>query len=151
MEESVAFEKHYHNAHEPVYIREGDACFRIGGAVYSAGPHTLLFISKLEEYSVDIRRGPYRRWYIQLTPAQPARAVEESRLRAVFASRPAGFCHAFDADGAAGQAEALPTAMTRDTVPAALWPEESCRLCRSCCLSCAIANAAGSSPCRRGG
>lgn len=113
-EESVPFEKHYHNAHELVYIREGDACFRIGGAVYSAGPHTLLFISKLEEHSVDIRRGPYRRWCIQLTPAQLARAVGEPRLRAVFASRPAGFCHAFDMDGAAGQIEDLLTAMTEE-------------------------------------
>lgn len=110
----LPFETHFHNAHELVYIRQGAARFHIGGKAYEAGPQTLVCISKLEEHSVDILRRPYGRWCVQLTPAQLARAVEDPLLRALFASRPAGFCHVFPANGAAPEAEALLRAMTEE-------------------------------------
>lgn len=113
-EQGIPFETHFHNAHELVYIRQGAARFRIGDAVYEAGAGSLVFISKLEEHSVDLRRQPYCRWCVQLTPAQLSRAVEEPLLRAVFASRPAGFCHVFSAGGEAPEMEQLLAAMTEE-------------------------------------
>lgn len=109
-----SLERHVHNAHELVYVREGVARFHIGDAFYEAGPHTLLFISKLEEHGVEILQEPYRRWWLRITPAQLSAAAEDPRLRTVFDCRPAEFCHAFDAGEAAGEIESLLSAMANE-------------------------------------
>lgn len=99
--------RHAHNTHEMVYVQEGAARFVIGGAVYEVGAHTLVFISSLEEHSMEILREPYRRWWVQLTAAQLAAAADDPRLRAAFDRRPAGFCHVLDAGAAANEIETL--------------------------------------------
>lgn len=87
--------RHFHNAHELIYVRAGAARLTVGGRTYDAGPGSLLFLSKLEEHSLEILREPYRRYYLQLSPAQLDRMVEAPGLRSVFISRPPGFCHCF--------------------------------------------------------
>ncbi|MBO5797267.1 MAG: helix-turn-helix transcriptional regulator, partial [Clostridia bacterium] len=91
-----SLERHFHNTHELIYVQSGMARFRVGDATYEAGAGSLLFISKLEEHSVEVVAEPYRRWWVRLTAEQLAAATDEARLRTVFERRPPEFCHLFD-------------------------------------------------------
>lgn len=89
------FERHFHNAYELLYVVSGSIDIRIEKQDYTVFPHTLVFISKLEEHSVRIREGDYRRYYILIPPDKLSQLVPEPRLRGVFVNRPANFCHLF--------------------------------------------------------
>ncbi len=102
-----AYETHFHNAYELIYVHAGAARFRIGTSCYTASAGSLLIISKLEEHSMEILEAPYRRTYIQLTTSQLGRCLDEPRLKAVFSARPAGFRHLFDLSAVAAEADRL--------------------------------------------
>lgn len=103
----VPYERHFHNTHEMIYIGSGGARFRVGAASYDTGPGSLLFISRLEEHDVQILSGPYTRYFLQLTPVQLDRLLDDPLLKTVFIRRPKGFCHCFDMRDAAGRLEDL--------------------------------------------
>jgi AraC-like DNA-binding protein len=90
------FQKHFHNAHELIYASSGRAKIQIGEKIYNVEPHTLIFISNLEEHSVQIIEEPYLRYYIELTSAQLDRLIEDPKLKSVFISRSSDFCHCFN-------------------------------------------------------
>lgn len=102
-----SLERHFHNAHELIYVQSGMARFRIGERMYEAGAGSLLFISKLEEHSVEVIAEPYRRWWVRLTAEQLAAATDEPRLRTVFDRRPPDFCPLFDVSPIADEVEWL--------------------------------------------
>ncbi len=114
-ERQVPFERHFHNVYEMVYVCSGKALFQIENFCYEAGEKSLVFISKLEAHSVKILEGEYRRYYLLLSPFQLERTLEDPRLRAIFVSRPAGFCHCFSVAEIAGKAEALLAVMAEET------------------------------------
>lgn len=109
-----SWEQHFHNTHELVYVQAGGARFTIGGEVYEAGPHTLIFISKSEMHSTAVTLAPYRRWWVRATTEQLAAAADDVRLRAVWERRPAGFCHAFAVAPIAGEVEGYLSAMAAE-------------------------------------
>lgn len=94
--QQIPYERHFHNTHEMIFVCSGAAHFRIGDAGYDAGPGSLLFISRLEEHAVRILSGPYTRYFLQLTPVQLDRLLDDPLLKTVFTRRPAAFCHQFD-------------------------------------------------------
>lgn len=110
-EKQIQHERHSHSLYELVYVCEGTVRFSIGDSCYDAGPHTSLFISKLEEHNLKIINGFYRRFYILLSPSQLSKIIKEPKLKSVFISRPKGFCHAFDLSGVSSQTEALMNAI----------------------------------------
>ena len=67
----------------------------------------MVFISKLEEHSVQIVKGDYLRYYIQLSPDQLNGFLDDPKLKSVFISRPVGFRHCFDLSPVAPQVEEL--------------------------------------------
>ena len=89
------FERHFHNAYELLYVVSGTVEISIGAQTYTVLPHSLVFISKLEEHNIHIVEGEYRRYYILIPPSQLPQLVSEPRLRGVFVNRPADFCHVF--------------------------------------------------------
>lgn len=72
-----------------------------------AGPHSLVFISKLEEHCIRILEGGYRRYCVLLSPAQLDRMLGDPKLKSVFISRPEGFRHCFYIPYIARKAEAI--------------------------------------------
>lgn len=104
-ESTDSMEQHFHNTHELIYVKDGVARFRIGSKTYTVGPHTLVFISRLEEHSVSVISAPYRRWWIRITGEQLAATVDDARLRTVFDRRSPDFCHAFDVSDTADDVE----------------------------------------------
>ncbi len=100
-----SMEQHFHNTHELIYVKNGVARFHIGNTTYEVGPHTLVFISRLEEHSVSVVSAPYHRWWMRITAEQLASAVDDARLRTVFDRRPPDFCHAFDVTKEAADVE----------------------------------------------
>lgn len=98
---------HYHNTYELIYVREGQAQFKICNSCYTTKPGSVLLISKLEEHIVHVEQTPYCRYYIQITARQLRQALDDAQLRALFISRPAGFCHLYDLSSCQKQAEAL--------------------------------------------
>lgn len=108
------YERHYHYAYELVYTCRGSARFRIDTSCYTVEPRTLVFISKLEEHSVEILEGEYLRYYLLLNSAQLERLLPDPTLKSMFVSRPPGFCHTFDAADIALQAENIFDSMTRE-------------------------------------
>ena len=104
----MPYERHAHNAHELIYVCAGRSRVRIRDAEYVVGPHTLVFISKLEEHSVEILEGEqYLRYFIEFSPAQLDRMVEDPKLKSVFVSRPEGFLHCMDVTGVHEKIEQL--------------------------------------------
>lgn len=95
------FERHFHNAYELLYVEEGAVAIQIGEQEYTAGPRTLVFISKLEEHSVRVIGEEYRRYYLLMPPDILPQLVTEARLRGVFINRPLGFNHVFPLKNAA--------------------------------------------------
>ena len=98
-DESATFERHFHNAHEIIYVCDGSVGLQIGGSSYTIGPETLVFIGKLEEHKLQVISEPYRRYFLQLTPAQLDHATGDPMLKSIFLSRPNGFCHSLNLSG----------------------------------------------------
>ena len=92
-ETSRPFERHFHNAYELLYVVSGRMEIQIMERQYIVEPHTLVFISKLEEHSVRVLDGNYRRYYLLIPPDTLPQLVPEARLRGVFVNRPVDFCH----------------------------------------------------------
>ena len=115
-ERTDSMEQHFHNTHELIYVKDGVARFRIGTKTYDAGPHTLVFISRLEEHSVAVVSAPYRRWWMRITGEQLAAAVDDARLRTVFDRRSPEFCHAFDVTDVADDVEYVMTQIERENI-----------------------------------
>lgn len=112
--EQTLYERHFHNAYEVIYVCAGTALFRIGDASYRAGPHSLVFISKLEEHSVRILEGGYRRYCALLSSVQLDRMLDDPELKSVFISRPEGFRHCFDVSPIARSAESVFAGMAEE-------------------------------------
>lgn len=98
-DESATFGQHFHNAHEIIYVCDGSVGLQIGGSSYTIGPETLVFIGKLEEHKLQVISEPYRRYFLQLTPAQLDHATGDPMLKSIFLSRPNGFCHSLNLSG----------------------------------------------------
>lgn len=96
------FERHFHNAYELLYVATGSISIRIGEMEYIVGPHTLVFISKLEEHSVRVIGNEYKRYFLLMPPEILPQLVTEARLRGVFINRPFEFNHVFPLKNTAG-------------------------------------------------
>jgi AraC-like DNA-binding protein len=90
------FDKHFHNVHELIYVFSGRAKIQVAEKSYNVEPNTLIFISNLEEHSVQIIEEPYLRYFVELSSAQLDRLIDDPKLKSVFISRSSDFCHCFE-------------------------------------------------------
>lgn len=92
---ALPYERHFHNAYELLYVLSGKIEIAIDDKVYTVHPHSLVFISKLEEHSVRVLESPYQRYYLLISPEKLLSLIPHPALRSVFINRPDGFCHVF--------------------------------------------------------
>lgn len=106
-EEQSPFERHFHNAYELLYVQSGTIQITIQGNLSLVGPQTLVFIGKLEEHSVRIIEGEYRRYYALFSPEQLERLVEDPRLRSAFINRPKDYRPFFRMNASSAETQRL--------------------------------------------
>ncbi len=94
----MQFIRHFHNAHQILYVKGGAVKLLVGEHEYIARPNCLMLISRMEEHSIEVLEdeGKYLRYYIELSPEQLNRMIPDPKLRSVFVSRAKNFCHVFD-------------------------------------------------------
>lgn len=94
----MQFIRHFHNAHQILYVKGGAVCLTVGEREYIARENCLMLISRMEEHSIKVLsdEGEYLRYYIELFPEQLNRMIPDPKLRSVFVSRADNFCHVFD-------------------------------------------------------
>jgi len=90
--------RHFHNAHQILYVKGGAVRLTVGEVEYIARRHCLMLISRMEEHSIEVLEdaGEYLRYYVELSPEQLNRMIPDPKLRSVFVSRAKNFCHVFD-------------------------------------------------------
>ena len=101
------FERHFHNAHELIFVTQGRVRLVVNNCIYEMGPGAIAFISRLEEHSVEILEAPYLRYYLQLTASQLDQITDHPALKALFIRRPPDFCHVFEMGTATREVERL--------------------------------------------
>ena len=89
----LGFDRHFHNAHQLLYIVSGEVRVQVGSSVYGGQPGDLFVISRLEEHGTALEKGAYRRYTLQLSREWLDHALEDARLKSLFLRRPSGFCH----------------------------------------------------------
>ena len=89
----LGFDRHFHNAHQLLYIVSGEVRVQVGSSVYGGQPGDLFVISRLEEHGTALEKGAYRRYTLQLSREGLDHALEDARLKSLFLRRPSGFCH----------------------------------------------------------
>ncbi len=95
-QEDLNMLSHYHDCHQILLIEEGEVKVNIGGAVYKASGGSLLFLSRLEEHSIQIERGPYKRYVIDVSPTIDEYAEADYKRFSVLFNRPQGFDNILD-------------------------------------------------------
>lgn len=82
--------------HQCIYVRRGQARFRIADTDYDVSAPALLFISRLETHSFAVEAAEYDRYTVNIDPACP---TGQARLFSVFTDRPKRFFHVFPLSG----------------------------------------------------
>ena len=87
---------HYHNSYEVIYIEEGELNIRIDNKQYNISNPSLIFISKLENHSVNVLGNKYKRYFICISPILASNMIRDYSLLTVLSNRPEDFCHVLD-------------------------------------------------------
>ena len=86
------YQSHYHDAHELLYVVEGEICATVNGRQIQAGAGELLFFSRFEEHSIQILSPVYQRYTLLICPEFSGRG-ENYLLSSVLVNRSAGVAH----------------------------------------------------------
>lgn len=54
----LGFDRHFHNAHQLLYIVSGEVRVQVGSSVYGGQPGDLFVISRLEEHGTALEKVP---------------------------------------------------------------------------------------------
>ena len=87
---------HTHNCYELIYIKEGELKLTIASKEYSPKAPALIFVSKLEQHSLSVISGSYKRYYLCISPLLAGSMINDYTLLTVFSNRPEDFCHVLD-------------------------------------------------------
>ena len=79
-------------AHQMIFVRRGEPILCVNGVRYTASAPCVLFISRLEQHSLQLSSGEYERCTVNFDP-EVLPSGEEQRLLSVFTHRPEQFCH----------------------------------------------------------
>lgn len=92
----TALNRHFHNTYQIILIKEGSANLKINDSSYLLSTGDLVFISYLEEHTINILSETYKRYFITLSPFQLDKLVLSPKLLSIFKNRPKGFSHSFN-------------------------------------------------------
>lgn len=87
---------HFHNTYEIIFVREGQAVFRVGEDDYLIKKGSLMFISQFEEHAIVSLSGNYQRYFTMLAPVFFERIIGDPKLASVFRYRTKMFRHHFE-------------------------------------------------------
>lgn len=105
-EQPTGRHKHYHDNHQLLYIVDGEAEISVGEDSASVCGGTLLIFSRFEEHSVAVKKTPYRRYSVRISP-EILNKPENELLFSLLVNRAEGFCRAVAAREHAPLVESL--------------------------------------------
>ncbi len=88
-----SYENHFHNAHELIYVRKGEACFDVEGKKYEVKKNSIIFINSFESHKSNIKKYPYSRYFILVDQKFLSSSICDSVLLSIFRRRPSQFEH----------------------------------------------------------
>ncbi len=86
-------EAHYHDCHQIILITKGTVEFYVNHAKHTAQAGHILLFSRYESHSLHVTSSEYERYILHIDPKAGGIG---SRVYALLANRPAGFCNAVD-------------------------------------------------------
>ena len=98
-ENMKSFGKHYHDAHQMIYVKEGRIRVRIENEEYEAGSGSLVILSRFEEHSIDVLTPQYKRYSVVISPETTTSDIDEYILSTILTNRFEGFSHVVDLVG----------------------------------------------------
>ena len=91
----MLYTKHFHNDYQIIYVMDGAVQVVLNNKTFTAGKNSLIFISNLENHSVNIVETPYERYKLTISVRALENAIADARLLSVFKNRPVGFSNVF--------------------------------------------------------
>lgn len=89
--------RHTHMAHEIIYIKSGIIRLTVGGNSREVRENSIIFLSCLEEHSIDILSEKYERYFLNLLPKKLDKLINDPRLVSICKNRPPDFNHCIEA------------------------------------------------------
>ena len=108
------FKKHYHNAHQILYVSSGEISVTLRNQVYTVRTGQLLVLSCFEEHAIKILTPQYTRYTLRIAPDISQNDVHLSHLSSFLINRPEGFQNVVDVSGFQPQIEQILSAMARE-------------------------------------
>ncbi len=90
---AFSIKEHYHNAHEIVFITEGEVEFEISGKNYRAKKNSILFINNFEAHKNKLITFPYKRYLILVSQDFAHSYITNPLLLSILKQRPEKFKH----------------------------------------------------------
>lgn len=103
----VNFTEHYHNYHEIIFVKNGNATIKYDKKEYLLNKNSLVFISNLEKHQVIIDSNSYERYWFYISPKILRSTVKSNILCSLFTLRPGNFCHVADVSEIANSVETV--------------------------------------------
>ena len=107
------FSRHFHDAHELLYVVSGSISVNVGGEEREAGAGSLLVFSRFEEHSVRVLTREYRRFTLLISP-DVVLGADNYILSSILINRGGGFDRVINFNNSENTILLLMNAMTRE-------------------------------------
>ncbi len=87
------FGKHYHDAHQIIYIKKGKIRVKIENEECEAESGSLIILSRFEEHEIEPLTREYERYSVVISPEAITSDIDEYILSSVLTNRFEGFLH----------------------------------------------------------
>ncbi len=87
------FGKHYHDAHQIIYIKKGKIRVKIENKEYEAERGTLIILSRFEQHEIEVKTPQYERYSVIISPETITSDIDEYILSSALTNRFEGFSH----------------------------------------------------------
>lgn len=87
------FERHYHDAHQIIYVESGEISVKIENEEYRAGDGDLIILSRFEQHAISVLTPQYKRYSVVISPEAITSGTDEYILSTVLTNRFEGFSH----------------------------------------------------------
>ena len=91
---STAMRRHFHNAHQMLFIVDGQVHIKIQEKDYACKENTVVLISNCEPHHIAIAEYPYKRYILSFPVNFISNLLADSSLFAIFIERQPNFSHA---------------------------------------------------------
>lgn len=93
----IPYSKHFHMLYEIIFVVNGIIRLKVGKKSYIVDRNSLIFLSNLEEHSVEILSTGYERYFLIISSNKLAQLIKDPLLISLFKVRPDNFSHVFPA------------------------------------------------------